>query len=140
MYYLLKYIIKHYNVIVNGKNFIEQLIDSDIKRYTEIGKLTTGKGEYYTPWCLLNYEYIKNHYKLISFDMSRQKELDADLKAIEEIILTGQLKNHDGVNPDGTQSIFVLTILEKNQRNVTKTFLRKHNSIIRDGKLWRINS
>ena len=140
MYYLLKYIIKHYNVIVNGKNFIDQLIDSDIKRYKEIGKLTTGKGEDYTPWCLLNYEYIKNHYRLISFDMSRQKELDADLKTIEEIILTGQLKNHDGVNPDGTQSIFVLTILEKNQRNVTKTFLRKHNSIIRDGKLWRINS
>ena len=109
MYYLLKHIIKHYNVIVNEKNFIDQLIDSD--------------------------EYIKNHYRLISFDMSRQKELDADLKAIEEIILTGQLKNHDGVNPDGTQSIFVLTILEKNQRNVTKTFLRKHNSIIRDGKL-----
>ena len=49
MYYLLKYIIKHYNVIVNGKNFIDQLIDSDIKRYREIGKLTTGKGEYYTP-------------------------------------------------------------------------------------------
>ena len=98
MYYLLKYIIKHYNVIVNGKNFIDQLIDSDIKRYKEIGKLTTGKGEDYAPWCLLNYEYIKNHYGLISFDMSRQKELDADLKAIEEIELIGQLKNHDGVN------------------------------------------
>ena len=49
MYYLLKHIIKHYNVIVNEKNFIDQLIDSDIKRYKEIGKLTTGKGEDYTP-------------------------------------------------------------------------------------------
>ena len=48
--------------------------------------------------------------------MSRQKELDADLKAIEEIELIGQLKNHDGVNADGTQSIFVLTILEKKSK------------------------
>ena len=41
-YYLPKCFINNYNVIVNVKNFYDQLIDSDIKRYDEIGKLTTG--------------------------------------------------------------------------------------------------
>ena len=47
------------------KHFYNQPIDSDIKRYEEIGKLITGKGEDYTTGCLLNYDYIKNHYRLI---------------------------------------------------------------------------
>ena len=35
-FYLPKDIIKNYNVIINGKNFFDQPIDSDIKRYEEI--------------------------------------------------------------------------------------------------------
>ena len=61
----------------------DQLVGhSDIKRYEEIRKLTTGQGEDYTTGCLSDYEYIKNHCKLISVDSSRQNKLDADLKAI----------------------------------------------------------
>ena len=37
--YLPKGIIKDYNVIINGKNFYDQPIDSDIKRYQEIRNL-----------------------------------------------------------------------------------------------------
>ena len=47
-YYLTKGRIKNYNVIINGKNFYDQPIDSDIKRYKEIRKLTTVKVEDYT--------------------------------------------------------------------------------------------
>ena len=47
-YYLTKARIKNYNVIINGKNFYDQPIDSDIKRYKEIRKLTTVKVEDYT--------------------------------------------------------------------------------------------
>ena len=46
-YYLPKGIIKNYNVIINGKDFYDQVIDSDIKRYKEIRKLATGQGEDY---------------------------------------------------------------------------------------------
>ena len=61
----------------------DQLVGhSDIMRYEEIRKLTTGQGEDYTTGCLSDYEYIKNHCKLISVDSSRQNKLDADLKAI----------------------------------------------------------
>ena len=84
--YLPKGIIKNYNVIINGENFYDQPIDSDIKRYEEIRKVVTGQVEDYTTGCLLEYEYIKNHYKLIAVDLSRKKnKLDADPKAIQQI-------------------------------------------------------
>ena len=83
--YLPKGIIKNYNMIINGKDFYDQAIDSDIKRYEEIRKLTTGQGEDYTTGCSLDYDYIKNHYRLIAVDLSRQKELDADPEATQQI-------------------------------------------------------
>ena len=57
-YYLPKDIIKNYNVIINGKNLYDEASDSNINRYEEIRKLTTGQGENYTTGCLLNYDYI----------------------------------------------------------------------------------
>ena len=42
-------------MISNGKNFYDQPIDSDIKRYEEIRKLTTRQGEDYIAGCLLDY-------------------------------------------------------------------------------------
>ena len=92
-YYLPKGIIKNYNVIINGKNFYVQPIDSDIKRYEEIRKLITGQGEDYTTECLLDYQYIKNHYRLIAVDLSRQKEFDDDPKAVQQIESARHIKN-----------------------------------------------
>ena len=82
-YYLPKGIIKNYNFIISGKSFYDQAIDSDIKLYEEIRKLTIGQSEDYTTGYLLDYDYIKNHYRLTAADLSRQKELDADPKAIQ---------------------------------------------------------
>ena len=65
------------------KNFYEKPIDSDVKLYEEIKKLTLTQGEDYTAACLLYYNYIKNHYRLIAVDLSRQKELDANSKVIQ---------------------------------------------------------
>ena len=64
-------IIDNYNVTINGKNFCDQPIDSDIKRYEEIRKLSTGQSEDYTTGCLLDYDHIKNNYRLIAVDLSR---------------------------------------------------------------------
>ena len=44
--------------------------------------------------------------------MSRQKELDADTKAIQQIEIVGQLKTPDIASVE-SESMFVLTILEK---------------------------
>ena len=110
-YYLPKGIIDNYNVIINGKNFYDQTIDSDIKRYEEIRKLKTWQGEDYTTGCLLDYEYVKKHYRLTAVDLSRQRELDADLKAIQQIELVGQLKKLN--DDDNVESMFIFKILEK---------------------------
>ena len=55
-YYLPKGIIDNHNVIINRKNFYDQLIDSDIKRFKQIRKLETIQGEDYTNRCLLDYK------------------------------------------------------------------------------------
>ena len=60
-------------MIINRKNFYDQPIDSDIKRYKEIRKLTTGQDKNYTFRGLLDYVCIKNCYILIAVDLSRQK-------------------------------------------------------------------
>ena len=62
---------------------------------------------------MLDYDYIKNNCRLIAVDLIRQKELDADPKAIQQIEYVGQLNNVNGVNANGAQSMFVLMIWEK---------------------------
>ena len=42
--YLLKGVIKDYNLIINGKNVLNQPINSNIKQHEEIRWLTTGQG------------------------------------------------------------------------------------------------
>ena len=44
-----------------------------------------GKVEDYTTGTLLDFNYFKKHYKLVSVDLSKQKELDADPRAIQQI-------------------------------------------------------
>ena len=84
-YYLSKGITKNYNAIINGKNVYDQPNDSHVKRYKEIKKLAIGPGEDYTTGCLLKYNYIKSHYKLIAVNLSRQKEVDTGPKIIRQI-------------------------------------------------------
>ena len=44
-----------------------------------------GEGEDYSSGSLLDYNYFKKHSKLIAVDLSKQKELDADPRAIQLI-------------------------------------------------------
>ena len=68
-------ILKNYNVIINEENSYGQRIGSDIKQCREIKKLTAGQGEDYPKKGLLGYVYIKNYYKIIPIDLSRQKAI-----------------------------------------------------------------
>ena len=60
---------------------------------------------------MLDYEYIMNHDRLIAIDLSRKKELEADLKAIQKKEFIKQLKNLEIENADGTQKMIVLMTL-----------------------------
>ena len=77
-------------VIINRKNFYYQPIDSNIKPFEEMRKLTTGQGEDYTTGCS-DYDYIKNQINSNWFKQ-KKKELDANPKAIQQIEFVGQLK------------------------------------------------
>ena len=46
-----------FNVLIDGRNFYDQPISFDIKKYEELLKLTTGRDENYTTGCLLDYDY-----------------------------------------------------------------------------------
>ena len=48
----------------------------------------------------------KNLYRLIAVDLSRQKELDANPKAIRPTEFVGKLKNVDGINADWAESVY----------------------------------
>ena len=71
-------------MFINGKNSYDEIIDADVKQYEETRKLPTWQDADYTSGCLLNYDHIKDHYRLIALELSRQKELDADPKAIQQ--------------------------------------------------------
>ena len=84
-YYLPKVEVKYYNVMTDGKNFFDQPINSDIRTYENIRKITTGQGYDYTNGCLLDYSYFKDHYKRIAIDLNKQQALDADSGTIQQI-------------------------------------------------------
>ena len=77
--------------MIDGKNFFDQPINSMIKTYENIRKITIGQGDDYTTGCLLDYTYFKKYYKMIAIDLSKQQALDADPKAIQQINLTANL-------------------------------------------------
>ena len=84
-YYLPRIDLRKYNVIIDGRNFYDNPIESDIEKYRELKKVMIGKPEDYTAGSLLDYNYFKKHYKLVAVDLSKQKELDADPRAIQQI-------------------------------------------------------
>ena len=65
--------------------------------YDQIIKTATGQGDDYTTGSLLQYQYFKDHYNLIAVDLSKQKELDADSRAIQQIELFGILQTNSQV-------------------------------------------
>ena len=91
--------------MIDGKNFFDQLIKSDIKTYENIRKIATGQGDDHTTSCLLNYNYFKNYYKMIAIDLSKQQAPDADQKAIQQINFT--------VNLDGHNNRLIFSLLKK---------------------------
>ena len=70
--------------------FYDQPINDLIKQYDEIRKVSTGQGHDYTTGCLLDFAYFEKKYRLIPADLSKQKALDVDPRAIQQVIFTGK--------------------------------------------------
>ena len=111
-YYLRRIDLNKYNVITDGKSFYDNLIENNIEKYRALKKVMIGKGEDYTTGSLLDFGYFLKHYKLIAVDLSKQKELDADPRAIQQIEFKYMI---------GTSSI-VYWILEKSKETILEFY------------------
>ena len=69
-YYLPKVETKDCNVMIDGRNFFDQLINSMNKTYENIRRIATGQGDDYATGCLLDYSYFKENYKMTAIDLS----------------------------------------------------------------------
>ena len=56
--------------MIDGKNFFDQPSKNDIRTYDNIRKILIRQGDDYTTGCLLDYNYFKEHYKMIGIDLS----------------------------------------------------------------------
>ena len=74
--------------------------------------MSTGYGDDYTTSRLLNYAYFKDNYKLFAVDLSKQKALDADSRAIQQILFQGVVRGDSGTK------IRLYTILEKSKETI----------------------
>ena len=81
-YFLPRLKIENYNIEIDGRNFYDQPVNDAIKQYDEIRKISTGQGDDYTTGCLLDFAYFEKKYRLIAADLSKQKVLDVDSRAI----------------------------------------------------------
>ena len=111
-YYLPRISLNKYNVIIDGRNLYDNPIESDIEKYRELKKVMIGKGEDYTTGSLLDYNYFDKHYKLVAVDLSKQKELDADPRAIQQIEFKYML---------GTNSA-IYWVLEKSKETILEFY------------------
>ena len=112
-YFLPEIKIEKYNVEIDGRNFYDQAINDSIKQYDEIRKISTGQGDDYTTGCLLDFAYFEKNYRLIAADLSKQKALDADSRAIQQIIFTGKIK----AAADNTR-VIIYYILEQSKETM----------------------
>ena len=91
-YYIPNVEIKDYNIMIYGKNFLDQPVKNNKVIYENIRKIGTGQGDDYATGCLLGYIYFKSYYKMIAVDLSKQQALDADPEAIQQINFTANLE------------------------------------------------
>ena len=97
-------------MLIDSRNFYDQPINDSIRKYDEIRKFATGKRDNYATGCLLDYDYFEKNCQLIAIDLSKQRELDADPRAIQQIEFIGILKTRSNV----------FTILEKSKETILK--------------------
>ena len=118
-YYLPNVEIKDYNVLTDGNAFFELPIKNIEETYEKITQITDHSG-YYPIGNLLDYEYFKEHCKLIAIDLSKQIEFEnKDIK--QQINFIGNLERDDGA--------VMFFIIEKSEETISE-FSQNYASIV----------
>ena len=76
--------IKDYMVMIDWKKFFGLPVNNDLIIFNNTQKITNGKRDNYTTGCLLDYNCLKNYYKMIAKDLSKKQAFYADPKAIQQ--------------------------------------------------------
>ena len=76
-------------------------------------KISTKQGDDYTTGGLLDFTYFEKKYRLIAVDLSKQETLDADSRAIQQIIFTGKIKA-----TDPNTRVIIYYILEQSKETI----------------------
>ena len=106
--------IKDYNALIDGNAFFELPVKNIEETYEKITQITDHRG-YYTRGNLLDYEYFKEHYKLIAINLSKQIELEINFNFI------GNLERDDGAA--------MFFIIEKSEETILE-FSQNYASIV----------
>ena len=113
-YYLPRAEMKGYNVLIDGRNFYDQNVNSSIVRYIKLLKMTTGRSEDYSTGCLLDYNYYTKGC-IVGIDLSHQAVIDSDPKINQQIEFVYKLSSGNAaINYD------LLTVLEKEKQTTLK--------------------
>ena len=66
-----------------------------------------------TTVCLLDFAYFEKNCRLIAADLSKQKALDSDSRAIQQIIFTGKTKA-----TEANTRVIIYYVLEKSKETI----------------------
>ena len=89
-FYLPKVMVQDYNVIIDKLAFFDLPIKHEEEAYEKI--IDISKNDEYTTGNLLDCDYFKKYYKLISIDLSKQQVLQENEDLIQQINFTGRLE------------------------------------------------
>ena len=112
-YFLQSVKIENYNIEIDRRNFYDQASNDSIRQYDEIRNMPTGQGDDYTTGCLLDFSYFEKNYRLIAVELSKQTALDADSRAVQQIIFTGKRKA-----TEANTRVIIYYIVEKSQETM----------------------
>ena len=57
-------------MLIDEQKFFDQTVKNNFITYDSIRKIAAGWGDDYTTGCLLDYNYFKDYYKIITIDLS----------------------------------------------------------------------
>ena len=112
-------------VLLGGRNVYDQLINGLIKQNDEVRKVSTWQCDDYTTGFLIVYACSKDNYRLIAVDLSKQKALDPDIRANQQVLFQGVLGGADNTK------IRLFTILEISKVTALELFQWSSESFVR---------
>ena len=89
-FYLPRVMVKDFNVIIDKLTFFDLPIKTEEEAYEKI--IDISRNNEYTSGNLLDYDYFKKYYKLITIDLSKQYVLQENEDLIQQINFIGRLE------------------------------------------------